>query len=153
MKKFLMGIFCVITLFTLTACSTSKIAITTADFKSKMENHSYTTVDVMSQYESYGYINEATVAQSPDGWQIEFYVLADEANATSMFNTNKLTFESYKGNSSTESSASIGNYSSYSLTSSGYYMHLCRVDNTILYVSVPDTYEDVLKDLIEELGY
>lgn len=70
-----------------------------------------------------------------------------------MFNTNRSTFESYKGNSSSESSSSMGNYSSYTLTSNGYYMHLCRVDNTLLYVKVNDTYKDSVKKLIKELGY
>lgn len=139
-------------LLSLTGCG-KKTAITTADFKSITESHSYTTVDVTSQYASYGNINEATVAQSPDGFQVEFYVLDDEGNATSMFNTNKSDFESYKGNYSSESSSSMSNYSSYTLTSSGYYMHLCRVDNTLLYVKVSDTYKDSVKDLINELGY
>ena len=56
-------------------------------------------------------------------------------------------------NSSSESSSSMGNYSSYTLVSNGYYMHLCRVDNTLLYVKVSDTYKDSVKKLINELGY
>lgn len=90
---------------------------------------------------------------SSDGWQVEFYVLDDSANATAMFNTNKNIFENYKGNSSSEKSSSIGNSASYSLTSSGYYMYLCRIDNTLLYVKVQDIYKDTVKDLVKELGY
>ena len=151
-KSILFGVVCFLMLFALTGCG-SKTAITTSDFKSKTENLGYTNIDVTSQYSSYDYIQEATVAQSSDGYQVEFYVLDDKGNATSMFNTNKSTFESYKGNSSSESSSSMGNYSSYTLTSSGYYMHLCRVDNTLLYVRVKDTYKDSVKNLIKELGY
>ncbi len=151
-KNIFFGVVCFLMLFALTGCG-NKNAITTSDFKSKTENLSYVTTDVTSQYASYGYIQEATIAQSSDGYQVEFYVLDDAGNATSMFNTNKATFESYKGNSSTESSSSMGNYSSYSLTSSGYYMYLCRVDNTLLYVKVKDTYKNSVKSLIKELGY
>lgn len=151
-RKFLFVVICFFMLFALTGCG-SKTVKNTSDFKSIAENHNYTITDVTSQYASYGYIKEATVAQSSDGWQVEFYVLDDEGNATSMFNTNKSTFENYKGNSSSESSSSMGNYSSYTLTSSGYYMHLCRVDNTLLYVKVPDTYKDDVKNLVKELGY
>lgn len=151
-RNIIFGVVCFFMLFALTGCG-NKTAITTSDFKTKTEKLNYTTTDITSQYASYGYIQEATVAQSSDGYQVEFYVLDDAGNATSMFNTNKTTFDSYKGNSSTEISASMGNYSSYTLTSSGYYMHLCRVDNTLLYVKVNDTYKDSVKSLIKELGY
>lgn len=139
-------------LFALTGCG-SKQVITTSDFKTKTKSLNYNTADVISQYSSYEYIKEATVAQSSDGYQVEFYVLDNVDNATSMFNTNKSTFESYKGNFSSESSSSMGNYSSYTLTSGGYYMHLCRVDNTLLYVKVEDTYKEPVESLIKELGY
>lgn len=152
LKKLIMATSCLVLLFIITGCG-NKTAITTTDFKSKMSNKGYANTDVISQYTDYVYIKEATVAQSTEGWQIEFYVLNDETNAQGMFNENKITFEGLKGNSSTESSTSLGNYSSYSLTSGGYYMHLCRVDNTLLFVKVPDTFKDTLKDLIKDLGY
>ena len=151
-KNVLLGVICFLMLFALTGCG-KKTAITTSTFKSKTESLGYTTADVTSQYASYGYVQEATIAQSSDGYQVEFYVLNDAANATSMFNTNKATFESYKGNSSAESSSNMDNYSIYTLTSSGYYMHLCRVDNTLLYVRVNDSYKDSVQSLIKELGY
>ncbi len=150
-RNIILGIVCFLMIFALTGCL-SKTAITTSEFKTKAENLGYTTTDIISQYASYGYIKEATVAQS-EGYQVEFYVLDDASNATSMFNTNKEDFESYMGNSSSESTVNIGNYSSYTLTSSDYYMHLCRVDNTLLYVKVKDTYKDSVKTLIEDLGY
>lgn len=153
MKKrnvILMMVF--IVLLALSGCG-DKTAIATSDFTSVAESHSFITSDASSQYSSYEYIKEATIAQSPDGWQMEFYVLDNEANAVSMFNTNREIFEGYKGNSSGETSSSTGNQSSYSLSSSGLYMHLCRVDNTLLYVKVDADYKDDAKELIEELGY
>ena len=102
---------------------------------------SYTKYDAISQYSSYGYVKEATIVQSSDGYQVEFYILDDISNAISIFNTNQKNFESYKSNSSVMSTLSSSNYPSYSLTSSGYYFYLCRVDNTLLYVRVSDTYK------------
>ena len=151
-KNIIFTVFVFFMLFSLTGCG-KKTVITTSDFKSKTEKIGFITTDVKYQYSSYEYVLEATVAQSPDGYQVEFYVLDDVGNATSMFNINRTIFEGYKGNSSSELSSSMSNYSSYTLTSSGYYMHLCRVDNTLLYVKVKDTYKDSVKDLIKDLGY
>jgi uncharacterized lipoprotein YehR (DUF1307 family) len=151
-KKITFTVLCMLLMFALTGCG-SKTAIANDEFISKVESYSLTTTDVTSQYSSYDYVKSATVAQSSSGWQIEFYILADKNSATSMFNTNQSTFESYKGSVSSESSVSIGNYATYTLTSGGYYMHLCRVDNTLLYVRVNDTYKDTVKDIIKDLGY
>ena len=150
-KNIFMGIICLLILF-ITGCGNKK-AITTADFISKAKELGYESSDVIPQYASYGYIKEATVARSKDGYQAEFYVIEDKDHAVSMFNTNKSIFESYKGNTLAEASANLGNYSSYTLTSSGYYMHICRVDNTLLYVKVKEQYKDNIKKLINELKY
>lgn len=139
-------------LLTLTGC-VKKTAITTNDFKSVANNHGYTISDATSQYAIYGYINEATIAKSSEGWQVEFYVLDDEASATNMFNTNKTLFEASKENSSSEKSLNSDHSSSYSLTSSDSYMYICRVDNTLVYVKVLEKYKNTVKDFIKELGY
>ena len=90
---------------------------------------------------------------SSDGWQVEFYVLDNSANASSMFNSNRNIFENYRSNSSSEKSAITGNSSTYSLISSGYYMYLCRIDNTLLYVKVQDTYKNTVQNFVKALGY
>lgn len=141
-----------ILLFTLTGCS-KKTVITDADFQRILKESGYTLYDATSQFSSYGIVESASVAQSTSGYQVEFYVLKSESDAISMFNTNKSTFESYKGNSSSESSTSMSNYSTYTLTSAGYYMHLCRVDNTLLYLRVKDTYKKDVQTVVKKLGY
>ena len=146
-KKILFTIICFLMLF-ITGCGNKKV-ITTDDFISKTKEMGYESTDITPQYASYGYIKEATVARSKDGYQVEFYVLDDKSHATSMFNTNKSIFESYKGNTSAETSANMGNYSSYTLSSSGYYMHICRVNNTLLYAKVKDQYKENAKKIIE----
>ena len=70
-----------------------------------------------------------------------------------MFNLNKETFEKEKKDISSQSSSSFGNYETYTLTTGDYYMHLCRVDNTFLYVKVNKENKDAVKKLIKDLGY
>ena len=148
-------IFSIICIFILTAFSgcTKQNAITNSKFEEKAKEKGFTVGDATAQYESYDYIKTATVAQSPDGWQVEFYVLDEDANAVSMFNTNKQIFETYKGNASVEKSKSVSNYSMYSLVSSGYYMHLYRIDNTLMYVKVDEEYKDAAREFVGSLGY
>lgn len=151
-RNIVLFVTCLLILLGVTGCGNKK-AISTSTFKSITEENNYITSDVTNQSISYEYVNEATVAQSSEGFQIEFYVLDSESNAINMFNTNKDIFESYKGNTSTETSSNIGNNTIYTLTSNGYYMHLCRVDNTLLYVRVLDSYKDSVKDIIKKIGY
>ena len=153
MKKIsIIGALCIIIVLALTGCGKKK-AITTSEFISKTESLGFTTTDATSQYAEFDHVKEATIAQHPDGYQIEFYSIDNEANTKGMFTTNKNTFEASKGNGSAESSVSLGNYATYSLTSDGSYMYLCRVDTTLLYIHVEDTYKDSVKDVIKELGY
>ncbi len=151
-RNILIGLICLLMVFVLTGCK-NKTAITTSDFKTKAEGLGYTTADVLDKFSTFEYVKEATVAQSADGFQVEFYVLDNESNATGMFNTNKTSFESSKSGVSSESSVNMANYSTYTLTSNGYYMHLCRVDNTLLYVKVKESKKDAAKKLIDDLDY
>ena len=153
MKKiFYLGLMVPFILLALTGCA-KKTSISTNDFISKTKSEGYQVADATSQFSEYGYVKEATIAQSPEGWQIEFYILQDESYATGMFNNNKSKFESYKNNVSMQKSLSTKNYSTYTLTSNGYYMHLCRIDNTLLYVKVKDVYKSSAEKIIKKLGY
>ncbi len=151
-KRLVLSIMCLVSLFGLTGCG-NKTEITTDQFKSKVESNGLLTTDVTTQYSEYEYVKEATVALKEGEYQIEFYVLDNEANATSMFNTNKTIFETYKGNASKETSSSVGNYSKYTLQSNDLYMYLCRVKNTLLYIKVDDKYKDDVKNIVKDLGY
>ena len=139
-------------LFLFTGCGKKTVA-TDADFRKVFQESGYAIYDATSQFDATGVVESASIAQSTSGHQVEFYVLKSEEDAVSMFNTNKSTFEAYKGNSSSESSANMSNYSTYTLTSSGYYMHLCRVDNTLLYVRVKDNFKKDVQAIVKKLGY
>lgn len=151
-KKILLFSLSIFMLLFLTGCGNKK-AITKEDFIAKAEKHNYQIVDATSQFEQYDEIESATLALSPDNWQVEFYELNTSENAMAMFEHNKSKFEDYKDNTALEASKSMSNYATYSLTSGGYYMYLSTVDNTLIYLRVKDTYKDTVKDFIKELAY
>ena len=145
----IIGLF--LTVFLLTGCG-NKTKLTTKEFESIAKKHNCTIYDVSNQYASYGFIKEAKVAKNDD-WQIEFYIIDSAKNADVMYNINKQVFEGYKGSTSVYKTETLKNYSTYLLKSNGYYMYLSRVDNTLLYVKVNDTYQKQVEKIIKDMGY
>ena len=130
-----------------------KESMTANEFCDELEDEGYVMVDVTSQYASYG-IEEAYLAVKPNQeYQIEFYELSSVSKAENMFETNKEYFEDRAGSKRVTSSFGFGNYDTYSLTSNGDFMYLCRIDNTLLYIDVEDIYKDEVKEIIDELDY
>lgn len=152
-KKLLLLFVCAIALVFVTGCDITKKAITTDQFIKVTEGKGLHTVDVKEQFKDFDFIKEATVAASQEGWQIEFYVLSDKDQAKSMYNKNLKTFQDYKGSGSKELKTEIGNYNKYVLETKDYYRVLTRVDNTFLYVEVPQVIKEKASDIISDLGY
>lgn len=150
-KKIFFGLLCLFTLLTLTGCG-KKASLTTEEFIKKAKENGYQIVDVKAQFSEYDELKDATLAMN-DNYQIEFYTLDNETNAKSMFDTNKATFESYKESSNIEFNKSMSNYNTYSLTSGEYYMYLSRIDNTLIYLRVKNTYKEEVKTFIKSLNY
>lgn len=152
-KQLLMGLMCFVVLFTLTGCG-NKTAITSDDFKSKMESSGYTVQEATNQMSDYDYIKQVYIAISSDStYQIEFYELSDNDYASSFFNNNKKTFEDSKSSGSTETSVSVGNNEKYTLTNNGKFKVVSRIDNTVIYLNVDDNYKSSVKDVLKNLGY
>lgn len=151
-KRFVLVCLCLLMLLSLSGCG-SRTALTAEEFIAKAETFGYETADITEQYASYGIFADAAVATSPDGFQVEFYVLNDEATAAGVFETNKADFDSLKGAGSTSTSVNLGNYSSYAVTSGGKYMYVSRVGSTLLYVSTESANKDAVKAIVKELGY
>lgn len=152
-KKFVLGVVCVLLIFMATGCG-NKTVMSSADFKTNMENKDYVVEDATSQFEAYDYVSQVYVAvNSGFTYQIEFYELSDTDSAVSFFNNNQSIFEDSKGSVSSESSVSMGNYSKYTLTTDGMYKVLSRVDNTVIYVNVNDEYKEEVQTILEEFGY
>lgn len=152
-KQLLMGLMCFVVLFTLTGCG-NKTAITSDDFKSKMESSGYTVQEATNQMSDYDYIKQVYIAISSDStYQIEFYELSDNDYASSFFNNNKKTFEDSKSSGSTETSVSVDNNEKYTLTTNGKFKVVSRIDNTVIYLNVDDNYKSSVKDVLKNLGY
>ena len=60
---------------------------------------------------------------------------------------------SLKTNASASATVSMNNYATYSLTTNGKYKYLSRIDNTLVYIDVDESYKDIVKDIMKEIGY
>lgn len=145
-------IICLVSVFSFYGCN-SKKTISASDFSQKVSQMGYTLEDVTSQYTSNDNIKSVITAKANEGYSILFFVFDDDVSATGMFNSNKNSFESYKSKSAVQNSIKFVNYSSYELTSNGYYMYTCRIDNTLIYVKASDTYKENIKKLIKDIDY
>lgn len=130
-----------------------KTSISADTFNTTMLAKDYVMTDTTSQFAQYGSYMTKSYAAQKSGYQIEFYELSSVENAISMYNTNQKKFESQKSNASISSTASMKNYSTYSLTTNGKYKYVSRIDNTLIYVDADDDYKDTIKDIMKEIGY
>lgn len=131
-----------------------KTPISANQFKNVMTQKGYEITDATSQFAQYDYVKQVYVAgNSYTSYQIEFYELADETTALGFYNNNATTFQNQKSSSSAETNVNGKNHSKYTLSSSGKYMVVSRIDNTVVYLSVNDTYKDEVKSILKELGY
>lgn len=152
-KKIFLSIILILTTMLLFTGCAQKTALTDAEFKTKAESMGYTVHDISEQYAEYEQIETATLAQSEDGYNIEFYTLTSEKEAVSMFNLNKEKFKSYKSGSSSETSLNSKNSSKYVLISSGSFMCVSTVDDTLIYIDVDTEYKDAVKEFLKEIEY
>ncbi len=154
LKKILVVCSLFLALFVVTGCSLKpKKAVNIDQFKSVAEKNSLAVIDAKSQMEQYDIIQEAYIAKSAQGWQVEFYILSTNQDAKNMYDTNRKLFKDSKSGTVNEKYLTIKEYSMYDLESNGYYMHLSKVDNTLLYVKVDKKYEENAKKIIKDLRY
>lgn len=153
LRRVVLGVLSLAFIFIITGCG-SKKALTPSAFKSKMENKGYVVQDGTSQFAAYDYVKQVYIAQNSDAqYQIEFYELSDADTTTSFFENNKADFEISKGSSDVETAVTLGNYSKYTLSTGGQFKVVSRIDNTVVYLDVADTYEKTVKDVLKNLGY
>ena len=150
--KHLIGILSLVLAISLMLCSCgSKTALTKDTFISNATSYGLETSDAGVSADG---LVSGTVAYKAEGnnaaWQAEFYVLNSEDRAKEMFENNKANFESGSGS---QSSASVGNYSTYEKTGDGKFKYLCRVDATLLYIDINEAYKEAAKGFIKQIGY
>lgn len=153
LKKVLLVMLLFVCACVTTGCGNKK-AITSDDYKSKMESKGYTVQDATSQFSNYEYVKKATIALEKNGsYQIEFYELSDKDNAVSFFNNNKTNFENSKSSGASETSISMGNYDKYAVSTNGQYKVVSRIDNTVVYLDVSKQYKADVQKVLKDLGY
>ncbi len=155
MKKSILriGILLVVVSLFVTGCF-KKTSITAEDFNTKMSDKGYVVQDATDQFASYEYIKKVYIALEKDGkYQIEFYEMDSEENASSFFETNKEKFETRGSGTSTGTESSGSGYEKYTQTANGKYEVISRVENTAIYVDADDTYKDQIKEVLDEFKY
>ncbi len=151
-KKYLfLGIMVFLLMLTV-GCSMNKEAISTSEFVEIATSKGYETIDITDRYVDYDQVKEATKI-SEEGFDIEFYVLNSTSDAKEMYEKNKKILDDNKDGMSTDTTVTSGNYVTYDLKTTDNYIHLCQVDNTMLYVNVESGYQNKTNELIDELGY
>ncbi len=134
----------------LTACS-NRTPVSVDDFKETMEENGFEIADVTGQLAPESIT--AIILAYNDAYQIELYETIDDATATALFAENKDNFEDYAVGSAATLSKNIMNYAYYSVTSSGTYHALSKIDNTMIYVEADAEYKDEISEILKELGY
>lgn len=131
-----------------------KESITADNFKISMQSKGFYITDATNQFSNYDYVQQAYIASSNDNsYQIEFYVLSNDSYATSFYNRNKSIFEASKGSSSAQTSVNLKNHSKYTLSSGNKYQVVSRINNTVMYINVASEYKDIVKNILNEIGY
>lgn len=139
--------------FSLTGCGTTRESMTDMEFQNAAEKAGYEVMDSTEQFAAYDHIESASIAIKDNDYQVEFYTTSNSASATSMFQTNRESFETTKGSKTKEGKKSGKNYQSYSLLTNGEYMHVCQIDNTLVYVDVEEEHMGDVQEFLQDIGY
>lgn len=145
-------------LLLITGCAINKTPLTSDQFIAKVKEYNLEINNMTDNISSEnGEINknikEAIYATSKDGWTVEFYILQDEKAANDIFSSTQLLFEAFEENMTSRTSVNVGNYDIYTLTTKESFMHVCRVDNTVLVLNTEGKNKETAKELIDKLGY
>lgn len=144
----------------LSGCGLKKTAITAEEFSSKMEDEGYQMVDITNQYEE---VENALLAMNlDDGYKIEYYDMADEDSARTAYNQTANKFDKKYNVKMMSMNLTFNHSQSFYFTGQGKdadgnklesYVHISRVDDTMILVVADKEYRDDIKAIIKELGY
>ena len=129
----------------------TKESITSEEFISKMEENHFNVTDVTKQLEGEDVeVKEGYVARK-DNCQVEFYTFKNEDDADTFYKTTKVKLDS--DTASTRIQFSGRNYASFNIETNGKFKFLERINKTVVYVNVDNTYKNDIKDVLRDLGY
>ena len=116
-------------------------------------NYDLKTMDVTNQFNALRNMKSATIAESKDAWQIEFYEFNEKKDAKEMYNNNLVDYRNLLPNSVSSSKNDMLFSSEFTVVTTTRYYHVCRIKDTILYVNVPMEYQKEVEKIIKKLGY
>lgn len=147
----------------LSGCGLKKTAITAEEFSSKMEDKGYQMVDVLYQIEDQEKFDNVLFAMNlDDGYKIEYYNFADEDSARTAYNQTANKFDKKYNVKMMSMNLTFNHSQSFYFTGQGKdadgnklesYVHISRVDDTMILVVADKEYRDDIKAIIKELGY
>jgi hypothetical protein len=138
--------------FALCGCTLKKNTITMEHLQEVSIAKEYEFMDITEQFQEDERIQNVGMVAS-NYWHLEYYLFDNEESAMETFESNKKTFLTFKGNTSSEEESHFGNYETYGLTTITEYMYICRVENTLVFARVPVEYRSNVKSFVKNIGY
>ena len=136
-----------------TGCG-AKEAKTMDDFTALAKELGYTISDCTEQFADYGHIDQAVLAQSPDGkYQVEFYDLDSEESACVFYQENYEILSEREEDAVSHVSSGTDSAQNYEITAKAGFGCVTRVGETCFYAVVDKEYADEVKSFKKELGY
>ncbi|MBO4452926.1 MAG: hypothetical protein J5793_03220 [Clostridia bacterium] len=163
MKNFLRStaavLICVILALALSSCS-AKVPVTAQTFTVKAEELGLQVRDNTEQYEGLEWfddVDSALIAEKiSDGtvmWVADYITFKNDGFIKENFDYYveriRDNVESMRLSTKVESQ----NYELFHTYADGFYFYLCRVDNTFLYISVYEEFDEEAKALVDAIGY
>jgi len=152
MKRNIIIVVIIISVFLLTGCS-NKRTLNDSKFIDITKNYKLKSKDVSKEFEKIKSIKNVTIAESDDLWQMEFYTFDGRDSAKKMYKSSHSSYKDAKSSSIYADESSSRKYDEYTLVTEENYLHVCRVNNTLLYVSVPIDYKVDAEKVIRALKY
>lgn len=133
-----------------------KTALTTNEFK-KIAKENNLNVNNLELVDSNGNpnkdIKEAINAKSENGWQLEYYIIENDKKAKNIFKETEQIYLTFKNDLTEQEKKSKENYDIFTMKTQTSFMHVARIDNTILTTSASDDDEKQIIKIINKLGY
>ena len=129
---------------------TGKTPIDADTFISVMEIRGYEIEDVTESFEQG--IEVALIA-SKDNIEVFFIIYENERYAITNYNHLKNLFKNFMGNSSSTSTMNFSRWQRYKQRSGRSLAVVSRIENTIIYAVVEDSYRSEINNIIKEFNY
>jgi len=133
----------------------NKKPVTVEKFESVAKENGY-VIAIDKDFEALDEVESVRIAINEEkGYQIDFYVLKDSSIAKNLYNNNKAAFIDIKSeySNSSSSSADSPKYQKYTVTTSGHFLYIARINNTVIYVNESPEHKNEINKFIKKLGY